>query len=305
MKTTLRAAVGLFVALFLLGGTARACHVDGHVYCDTNGLPLAGVTVQTTINGAPGPSAVTDENGYYYIDLTAVYPFNSGTVIAVPNNKGTLVDPQVEQQLQEFNTIDWVIHDPVACAAAACWLTAGGAKINAITNTPLAEYTSKINFGGNVYPSCSATPGDGGQWNHLDKTANLHFQVSSITVIECGRIEAIPPSTSPATPFNYIRWQGTGRLHKPIGQKNDVGTPICVKSQSQDRNEPGSSGMRDGAGKDRYYFEVWQAGPGGTCDFDSLVSGKGIYRLATDQLPDGPFTITDGNLQLHVSSCSN
>jgi hypothetical protein len=64
--------------------------------------------------------------------------------------------------------------------------------------------------------------------------------------------------------------------------------------RAEDRNEPGSSGAKDGALVDRYFLSV----------FDG--AGAKLLLIDVDGNPAtvDPVTITDGNLQIHISSCS-
>jgi hypothetical protein len=200
---------------------------------------------------------------------------------------------------REFR-FDFTIDDP-SCQTAPglCWLTAGGAKFSSITNTLVGENGPEHMWGGNVYPGCSPTAGDGGNWNHVANYLKLHFHGTHIVVDRCGNIDGIPPgSTSPVTPFNYIEFHGTGTLKGIKGNKADYGT-VYFFAHCEDRNEPGSSGQRDGAGKDRYFLHV----------FSNLADPNGSTLLLVDV--DGnpatvdPVTITDGNMQIHITSCDD
>jgi hypothetical protein len=180
-----------------------------------------------------------------------------------------------------------------------CWLTGGGAAFDPTLNIYVAQVSSRHNFGGNVYPGCSSTAGDGGQWNHLDAARKLHFQGFAVTVDRCGNVDGIPPgSTSPVTPFNFIEFHGTGRVLGVKGNKANYPL-VYFFARCEDRNEPGSNGQRDGAGKDRYFLHVYsdQADPIGS----TLILVDQDGNPATVD----PVIITDGNLQIHISSCDN
>src|SRR5204863_9204251 len=64
----------------------------------------------------------------------------------------------------------------------------------------------------------------------------------------------------------------------------------------EDRNEPGSNGQRDGAGKDRYFLHVYTD--------PSNPNGSTIMLVDIDGNPAtvDPLIITDGNMQIHVPS---
>ena len=70
-----------------------------------------------------------------------------------------------------------------------------------------------------------------------------------------------------------------------------------TRSRAEDRNEPGSSGQRDGARIDRYFIRVTDCGSN-TLLFLSQGSVSG------DLNDDTPIVITNGNLQLHITSCA-
>lgn len=298
MRIALRAILAAVSFVVLGSGTALACHVEGKVFCTPGGLPLGGVQVQLfqgnpADGGTPvGDPAGTDDSGYYYIGLDDSPAGKDLWVMPILGAGASLQTPAGPVLLNDdVTTQDWAVNDPEHCSLLGCWLTGGGAKISRVTNTTVAEKGPKINFGGNVNPGCSPTAGDGGNWNHLDKYLNMHFQMTSIQVIECGNVDGIPPgSTSPVTPFNYILWQGQGRAVKPIGADVAKGDPVCFRAKAEDRNEPGSSGARDGSLIDRYYIEVFNCG-----------TGASLYSIGTEA---DPLPITDGNLQLHVSSCT-
>jgi hypothetical protein len=189
--------------------------------------------------------------------------------------------------------VDFLL-DGSGCSEAKCWLTGGGVKFSPTTGTNLAEKGPQHNFGGNVNPSCSEEPGDGGQWNHLAHSQKLHFAGTSIRVVGCGNVSGIPPgSESPVTPFNFIEFEGTGTLKGMAGNKVDYGV-VTFFGRAEDRNEPGSNGAKDGQDIDRYFLRV--------------LDGTGATRLLVDgdgnPLSVDPVTITGGNLQIHISSCS-
>jgi hypothetical protein len=70
---------------------------------------------------------------------------------------------------------------------------------------------------------------------------------------------------------------------------------VTFFARAEDRNEPGASGNRDGAKIDRYFLNVTDA----TNTSLLLVDGDGNPATVD------PVAITDGNLQIHISSCFN
>jgi hypothetical protein len=295
----------LAVAALTLGAAtaALAWNVNGHVYCEGTGLPLSGVQFVVTSTDAAAPYsciAYSGDDGGYLIplpnvpgtyDLTAVIDVNESILTPASGHFLFSTSDAVWDA-----TTDFIIASPL-CAQEACWLTGGGARFSAITGTDLGQIGKRHNWGGNVYPGCSPTAGDGGQWNDIDEVQRLHFQGQHIEVIRCGNVDGIPAgSTSPVTPYNFIEFQGTGRLQGVKGNKVDFGT-VYFFGRCEDRNEPGSNGQRDGAGKDRYFLNV----------YTNALDPAGSSVLLVDQDGDpatvDPLIITDGNLQIHVSSC--
>jgi hypothetical protein len=172
-----------------------------------------------------------------------------------------------------------------------CWLTSGGTKFN----TALAKHGPQVSFGGNVYPGCSPDAGDGGQWNHVDHAAGLHFMGTSITVTACGNVDydPIPPgSTSPVTSYNFIEFEGTGWLEGISGNKQPR-IQVCFNARAEDRSEPGSRGQTDDMYKDRYRIWVW----------DCIHPATALLYLEDSTNPVLTVAVTTGNLQLHQSSC--
>jgi hypothetical protein len=297
----------LLLSLALLActaGAALACHVDGTIYCDATGQPLAGVRIDVTATDGSGYTTygVSGEDGHYEIALLCeahCYHLSAslrdGESIVSPASGG--YDFCADATNGFVFVRDWVISSPTCSDGGACWLTAGGAKFSSITGENVGDYTKLYNWGGNVYPGCSATAGDGGSWNNIDNLNRLHFHGTTVHVIRCGNIDGIPPgSTSPVTPFNYIEFEGSGTLKGIKGNKVDFGT-VYFWAHCEDRNEPGSTGQRDGAGKDRYFLKVFTnpADPNGSVVMLIDVDG--------DPATVDPVTITDGNMQIHVSSC--
>jgi len=293
---TFRFTIGVVSALLglLSTGQAWAWALGGNVYCEGAGLPLAGVTVQIVgVDVQFSATGTTDANGHYYIDL----PDAPGSYLAsLPNS--TVVSPasgaftMTNDDYSE--SIDWIVSDPT-CSQLGCWLTGGGTKFDTVTGTLVAQHGPQQNFGGNVNPSCSPDPGDGGQWNHVDHGKKLHFQGTAIRVVRCGNVDGIPPgSESPVTPYNFIEYQGTGTLKGIKGNKVDYGT-VCFFARAEDRNEPGSNGASDGTLKDRYYINITNCSTGETLLF---------LDIDGDPATVDPTAITGGNLQIHASSCT-
>jgi hypothetical protein len=181
-----------------------------------------------------------------------------------------------------------------SCYAYVDWLLDCHDKDPDLTNGTVAEHGPDNSMGGNIAPSCSLKPGDGGNWNHIAHGARLHFQGKVVTKVECGNVPGIPPgSESPTTGANFIKAWGTGTLKGIKGNKIDLEVNFFL--YCEDRNEPGSRGAKDGALVDRYFLRVYRD------------SGETVLLIDIDGDPTtvDPITITGGNLQIHASSCDD
>lgn len=281
-----------------IGGSALACRVEGRVTCEPLGLPLEGakVTIAGATLGNVTLDAYTDANGNFLLALPDILPATYTATLTVA--EGTINgSPTTTFDLTASSfvaSINWTVSNVPGCGQVGCWLTGGGAKFSTIIGMTVAERGPRVNFGGNVNPSCSPEPGEGGQWNHLDHQLKLHFQGTQIVVDRCGNVSGIPPgSTSPVTPYNFIEYSGTGVL-KGISGNKAFYPNVCFTARAEDRNEPGSTGERDGAYKDRYFIRVFDCGSGATLLVLEETPGAG-----------DPVAITDGNLQIHISSCAS
>jgi hypothetical protein len=297
-------------AMTLGANRAEAWSVSGFVYCDANGNNQGDVGIDTPLVGVKvavigGASGTTDATGFYSLDLpdlpgsyqVEVTPPNGAGVVVPSSNPYTITatDTQRHPEVNFLLTIAACSPPPPPPPPVQkCWLTGGGAKFDPIAGILVAEHGPVHSFGGNVNPGCNADAGDGGNWNHVAHGLKLHFQGKVIEIVKCGNVSDIPPgSTSPVTPYNFIEFRGTGTLKGIKGNKADYGE-VSFYARAEDRNEPGSSGQRDGAYKDRYFLNVW----------DSGLTTRLLIDLDGDPSTIDPVTITDGNLQLHVSSCS-
>lgn len=308
MKQMLKIGVLVVAALALNVGSAYAWHVSGTVRCDANGngevdegdlvLPNIRVVVTGT-NITFSVTVMTNASGFFEVALPDV-PGSYTLSISVPQG-ATLLTPQqnpmpfsVDDADTSVGGLKILISSP-ACSQQACWLTGGGAKFSTITGTPVAEKGPQHTLGGNVNPGCNPDSGEGGQWNHVAHALKRHIQGLQIRVVRCGNVPGIPEgSESPATPFNFIEFEGTGTVKPVHGNREDgLPAPINFFARAEDRNEPGSSGAKDGALIDRYFIHAWT----GTTTW-LLVDGDGNPSTVD------PVPITDGNLQIHISSCS-
>ena len=286
----------------VLGSTAHAKVLNGTILCDTNGdrqidagvdVPLVGVVVNIDESGgAAVGTAASEGDGTYFFNL----PNQQNVDYQLTLNGATLPADATfiipASGSYEFNssdgiefTRDWLI-DSELCReveTSGCWMTGGG-------HWREARGTPRHNFGGNVFPSCSPDPGEGGEWNHVQRRNGVHVLGQSVDVVRCGNVGGIPDgSTSPVTPFNFIEFEGEGRL---TGQgKNRIPEQdVYFFARAEDRNEPGSH-------NDRYFIHA----------FTDPGDPEGSTVLLTDVDGDAstvdPVVISGGNLQLHASSC--
>jgi hypothetical protein len=292
----------------LTADRADAWHAEGTVLCDANGngiadtgdLPLAGISVRIVGPGGVDVTVTTDEAGRYFAQLSE----DGGTVtVTVGNAPAAIIGPSQVSGTIGTGEIWWMVEanflvNGSGCTGDGglkCWLTGGGTKFSPLIGMQVAERGPAHNFGGNVNPSCSAEPGEGGQWNHVAHSSKLHFQGTSIQVVQCGNVPGIEPgSESPVTPFNFIEFEGTGWVKGIAGNKTNLDL-VTFFARAEDRNEPGSNGAKDGVDIDRYFLHVKDGG-GNTV---LLVDADNNASTAD------PVTITGGNLQLHISSCTN
>jgi hypothetical protein len=281
--------------LFLsLANTSQATWSSGYVLCDANqngvldeaDTPVQSVlVVVTNLSGTYSNYSWTTAEGFFIVQLAidvddtyvetvvpATLPPDSGFLFPLPPVYQFTINSN-----QEFFAGSFLINNP-GCQSGGCWLTGGGT----IGNGKKPDHT----FGGNVYPGCSPTAGDGGQWTHIAHKAKLQFQGTVVQTVRCGNVAGIlPGSSSPITPFNMIEFTGYGSL-KGIGGNKAKYDLVYFTARAEDRNEPGSD--------DRYYLRVFT--PEGTTRL--LVSGdqSNPTNIVTSE-------ISGGNLQLHVSSC--
>ncbi len=312
----------LVATLLLFGASAaQAFWISGTVYCDVNDngvfdpgidIPLDGVIIDlehasnglqtSVVSGSNGPGA-------YFADLESLFgsaaqgdwvvsvdgsSLNPGATVALPAGGSQAVTLDSSNSGKQPG-VDFLIDDP-ACQPVEeglCWMTGGGVKFEPLLSMDMGQSGPKDSFGGNVYPSCSPFPGNGGQWNHISHLFRLHFMGTDIEVIRCGNVPGIEPgSESPETGFNFIEFQGIGWVQGIKGNKVDR-TPVTFEGRVEDRNEPGNEqAATSGEDIDRYFLRVTDGG------------GNDVLVISTDGTAAGdPITITGGNLQLHDSSC--
>ena len=312
MRKILLGLLALSCCVTASGGTADN-YIYGKVGCDiekechyvyAGGIAFPGVTINVKDGGEQIiASGTTDSDGKYAIlvDPSATYTVEldqnslpAGASLLRPSSGSYVVDFQYDGARRDF------IVDDASCGdTGACWMTAGGVKFEAIMGTDAAQHGSggpKDSFGGNVNPSCSSEPGDGGNWNHVSHSEKLHLKGTTIEVVRCGNVVGIEPgSESPVTPFNFIEFKGTGTLSGIKGNKAPT-VDIEFFARVEDHNEPGNDNAADGEDVDTYFLHAWDAATNETLLVVDVDGDPGSVN---------PVTITGGNLQLHFSSCEN
>lgn len=292
---------GMF-ALLASGVPSYAWFKVGHVYCDanTNGIIDAGdlpvpsvLVVVTNTSGTFSNANWTTADGSFVVQLPSVADAYVDFILSDSLPLGTIsVMPQVATFVTDTNTTvitnDFLIEN-AACIASApptnnlCWLTGGGTVRVGRHGQP--QHT----FGGVVNPGCNTNAAGGGNWNDVDHAARLHFKGLDMEVVTCGNVPGYPSgSHSPRTPFNYIDFQGVGRLTGIGGNHTDYGF-VLFYARCEDHREPGK-------GADRYYLRVYDA------DGNTLML---VSANPAEPLEIAPVVISTGNLQMHVSGCAH
>src|SRR2546425_960190 len=311
MKRSLPVAVGLILVL-LGAGTAQAWQASGTVLCDVNqnglidstDLPLSGVEAHVqNMTATFSGFGTTDSAGHFALALldtpdTYTETLNPATLpadaqIIIPASQMYVF---ATSDLNDSNDSQWLIKSATCqqVTQSLCWFTGGGSAT--------APSDGRNSFGGNVHPGCSATAGQGGQWNNVAHDLGLHFQGTAIPTVRCGNVTGIPPgSTSPQTPFNFIEFEGTGTLKGIAGNKVDYGT-VYFFARGEDRGEPGSAAAGD---PDRYFLQVFTnpADPAGSTVL--LVDKDGTPEATTETMATDTVPLAGGNFQIHISSCAN
>lgn len=315
----LSVAFSLLVISLLCIGSAHANHLSGYVYCDVNNdgsidssdTPLAGVTITATGTDGYTDTTNTDTSGYYGFG----FPGTDQTYTLTIGGPGLPQDSIVVLPAPPYSftfgggiwqfEVNWLISSQTCrtVQTGACWLTAGGVKFDSVLGFKAAQGGPKFSFGGNTFPGCSPTAGDGGQWNFVDHQMKIHFQGWQVDQVTCGNVAGIPPgSTSPPTPFNFIEFSGWGTIKGIAGNKGPFAPKYYFVVRAEDRNEPGNEKalLPDGGDMiDRIFLRVF------TNTLDPLASTT--YMIGTDDNPPSaigvPLTITGGNIQIHISSC--
>jgi len=289
------------IALILSATLLNALDISGTV--TVNGVPTGGVIVQAFACDKAdllGTTTTAADGSYAFTGLSA----SSARLVFTAEGKCSgQVDCKQFTPVVDFNLVCKEVPD-------ACWMTGGGVKFERVTGTWNAQCSNQggpdDSVGGNVYPSCSAFPGNGGNWNHVGHSLKLHLLGQDQTVIRCGNVPGIPPGTgSPVCSVNFIEWTGTGIVQGVNGGKTPK-TDVSYFGRVEDRNEPGNEKalLPDGGAKvDRYFLRVVD----GSGKVLILIDANGIDddngNGVFDEGDVDPLTITGGNFQIHCTSC--
>ena len=259
------------LAAAVSGLTALACPVQVRVACP-NDTPAVGVEVCIVGVGC----ALTDDLGI----ATIVVPFLDETYTINVTGSTLPAGATLKQQSQKITVtsdappvVDFTLGGDFCSTPpppGPCWLTGGG-TIGKVRGTP------NYSFGGVVYPGCSPSAADGGNWNVVDHTIGLHFQGKQIIVDECSGIA----TRSPRVNVNIIDFHGTGTL---VGVAGNPQAKIDVSFVGR-----AVDNLESGGGNDLLYLNV-------------TAGGGTVMQIGTSALD--PAVISTGNLQIHTSSCS-
>ena len=258
------------LAAALSGLTATACEIQVRVACP-NDRSASGIEV-SIVGGA---SAVTDDLG---IANLKVPDFGTYTVCV---NESTLpAGATVTPACQKVKVV--TLATPVAefsldgdfCStpppSGDCWLTGGGTigKTKGVAN---------YSFGGVVYPGCSPSAADGGNWNVVDHATGLHFQGKQIIVDSCSGVA----TKSPKVNVNIIDFHGTGTLDGISGNPTEK-VAVSFVGRAVDN-------LESGGGSDMLYLQV-------------TLNGSTVMQIGNSAVD--PVVISTGNLQIHTTSCN-
>jgi hypothetical protein len=249
--------------------TAAGCDITGdRMVCGDQGTELCGPAGQISYTWT-GPSGFTSSDRCVVVSEPGVY-----SLVSFDGHCESTCSATVERNPKCSET------------EGRCWMTGGGAEDG--------EHGKVFNWGGNVNPGCHP---ERGNWNHVDRVLDLHFQGHDIHVERCGNVDGIPAgSTSPVTPFNFIEFSGPGRFKGRAG--NHVRwQDAFFFARVEDRAEPGSNGQPNEVSKDRYFLHVF------TNPADPIGSTVLLVDEDNDPATVDPVIIDRGNLQLHITSC--
>jgi hypothetical protein len=303
--------LGLIVVVMVaFSMQASACHIEN---CDITATCVeAGgqysIDYEITANTYPDNALVSYE--LEIIDPSGNVLIETGTFTADtgPFSGSVLVEECGTYSIS--GSVLWVGYDQcvlepitVECACGGlCWATAGGVKFDTVTRMYLAERKNpggpRDSLGGVAFPSCSADPSEGCQWNHVAHSHKLHFQGWSAEFSECGNVEGyVPGSESPVTEYNYIEFHGNGTL-KGLNSNKMEPQEVFFFIRLEDGNEPGQEGNRNaGADLDRYFLHVFSD------EADPVETTQLLIDVDGDPTTVDPITITGGNFQIH--KCQN
>ena len=251
--------------------TALACPVQVRLSCP-NDKPAVGVEVCIAGVGC----ALTDDLGIATIEVPMIGDTYTISITGSTLPAGATLN-QKTQKITVLNdappVVDFVLGGNFCSTPpppGPCWLTGGG-TIGKTKGTP------NYSFGGVVYPGCSPTAADGGNWNVIDHATGLHFQGKQIIVDECSGIA----TRSPRVNVNIIDFHGTGTLDG-IGGNPDAKIDVSFVGRAVDN-------LESGGGNDLLFL--------------SVTDGSGtVLQVGTSALD--PAVISTGNLQIHTTGCN-
>ena len=241
MKTKLIAAA--FLAAALTAVEVNACSLFVTVICP-NDIPGTNVTVcATSADGSSVTCGSTDANGFVDLELPqpdtytiCVDPTTLPPGATLKNNK--ICQKQFVPEVGPGVSVEFVIGGDYCGStppSGPCWMTGGGNIGNG--------KTPDFSYGGVVYPGCSSTSADGGNWNVVDHTG-LHFLGQTIVVDDCFGAA----TKSPKVTVRVIDFHGAGTISGIAGNPDET-IPVTFTGRAIDNHD-------GGAGSDQLYLQV-------------------------------------------------
>jgi hypothetical protein len=276
MKKALMTAA--FLVATLTAMEVSACNLYVTVICPNDNTSGNISVCATSADGTSTTCGVTDANGLVHlllpkpdtyticVDPTTLPP---GATLNKPNLCQTTFVPDVGPGVAVEFELSGPFCKPVI--SGLCWMTGGG-------NIGTGK-TPDYSYGGVVYPGCSPTAADGGNWNVVDHAASLHFQGKHIVVDDC----LGAPTKSPKVTVRVIDFSGTGTI-VGIGGNPLATLDVAFVGRAIDNHD-------GGAGSDQLYLKVVD------------INNAATVLMQIGASADSPATVSTGNIQIHQSSC--
>jgi len=261
-------ALAVLAASLIAAGSAQACHVGGYVICDSNGQPLPGIRIDlVATDGTDTPlrrlerdrplrhrppvrAALLPDHRQHAERRSRGVPASGSYEFCAEGGNNYVVEPR-----------DWRLTSPDCPQVEekeGCWLTAA-ARSSPASRAPTAATRSSTGAATSTRLRPAARPGRPVEHDRRRPEPALPGLADRGRALRQrrrprGRIGVARHAVQ------LHRVPGTGTLKGVKGNDADFGT-VHFWAHVQDRNEPGSRGMRDAAGKDRIYMNVFTNRP--------------------------------------------